>query len=104
VQLNQTRLRRRAEPAPARLRKAFYFRRICIALRDSNEIRLQSACFRILKAPALAATLGKTKPMEHNIHLAGLPLCNFDVARGRAPIVAILELIENRIDRNATDL
>jgi hypothetical protein len=60
--------------------------------------------FRILKSERFAATLGKTKPMEHNIHLAGLPLCNFDVARGRAPIVAILELIENRIDRNATDL
>jgi len=60
--------------------------------------------FLRIKARALTATVGKTKAMEHNIHLAGLPLYSYDVARGRALTVAISELIGNRIDRNATDL
>jgi hypothetical protein len=60
--------------------------------------------FSLLEARAFTPWLGKTNPMEHNIDLAGLPLYSYDVACGRAPIVAILELIGNRIDRNATDL
>ena len=103
MQLKRTRPRRRhslrhyVPPKPFWLERAYIFVR-------SGGIYAQRGRFCLLEAQAFKDAVGKTKPMEHNIDLAGLPLCSYDVACGRASIVAILELIGNRIDRNATDL